>query len=129
MLPYFIKAEANERREDQFHEIQGEFSVCEGRSMNFLMGAFVEAAKQAGYPENHDFNGATQDGVELYQCTQRNGMRCSIAVVYLHPAIKLTNLTVITGGLASRILFDGTRARGIEMSATVLPKRSMPTER
>ena len=115
VVPYFIKAEANERREDQFHGTQGPLSVCEGRSMNSLMGAFVEAAKQAGYPENHDFNGATQDGVGLYQCTQRNGMRCSTAVAYLHPAMKRPNLTVITGGMASRILFDGARANGIEI--------------
>src|SRR3954447_12719424 len=122
VLPYFIKAEANERREDQFHGTQGPLSVCEGRSMNSLMGAFVEAAKQAGYPENQDFNGATQDGVGLYQCTQRNGMRCSTAVAYLHPAMKRPNLTVITGGLASRILFDGTRARGIEIIRNGAPE-------
>jgi choline dehydrogenase-like flavoprotein len=122
VLPYFIKAEANERREDQFHGTQGPLSVCEGRSMSPLMAAFVEAAKQAGYPENRDFNGATQDGVGLYQCTQRNGMRCSTAVAYLHPAMERPNLTVITGGLASRILFDGARASGIEIIRNGAPE-------
>ena len=87
VLPYFIKTEANERGEDQFHGKLGPLSVCEGRSRNPLMDAFVEAAVEAGYPKNPDFNGATQDGVGLFQSTQRNGMRCSAAAAYLHPAM------------------------------------------
>ena len=66
VLPYFIRAEANERGEDQFHGHLGPLSVCEGRSRNPLMDAFVEAAVEAGYPRNPDFNGATQDGVGLF---------------------------------------------------------------
>jgi choline dehydrogenase-like flavoprotein len=84
--------------------------------MSPLMRTFVEAAKQAGFPENPDFNGAAQDGVGYYQCTQRNGMRCSAAVAYLHPAMQRPNLTVVTGGLATRILFDGTRTSGVEIA-------------
>lgn len=115
LLPYFIKAEANERGEDQFHGALGPLQVSEGRSISPLMGSFIEAAKQAGYPENPDFNGAMQEGVGRFQCTQRNGMRCSTAVAYLHPAMQRPNLTVITGGLATRILFDGARASGVEI--------------
>ncbi len=63
VLPYFIKAEANERGEDQFHGRLGPLSVCEGHSRNPLMDAFVEAAVHAGYKKNPDFNGAVQDGV------------------------------------------------------------------
>ena len=116
VLPYFIKAEANERGEDQFHGKLGPLSVCEGRSRNPLMDAFVEAAVEAGYVRNPDFNGATQEGVGLFQNTQRNGMRCSAAAAYLHPAMGRPNLKVITSAHATRILFDGKRASGVEIA-------------
>ncbi len=116
VLPFFRKAESNERGEDQFHGKFGPLSVCDGRSRHPLMDAFVRAAVEAGYPENPDFNGGSQDGVGWYQCTQRNGMRCSTAVAYLHPAMSRPNLKVITGALATRILFDGGRASGVEIA-------------
>jgi choline dehydrogenase-like flavoprotein len=115
VLPYFRKSETNERGEDQFHGALGPLSVCEGRSRNPLMDAFVQAGVQAGYEANPDFNGDKQDGVGLYQNTQRNGMRCSAAVAYLHPAMARPNLTVITDALTTRILFDGKRASGVEI--------------
>ncbi len=115
VLPYFRKAESNERGEDQFHGKFGPLSVCDGRSRNALMDAFVQAGIEAGFQANSDFNGERQDGVGLYQCTQRNGMRCSTAVAYLHPAMSRPNLKVITGALATRILFDGNRASGVEV--------------
>jgi choline dehydrogenase-like flavoprotein len=114
VLPYFRRSENNERGEDQYHGNLGPLSVCEGRSRNPLMGAFVQAAVEAGYEENQDFNGETQDGVGLYQNTQRNGMRCSAAVAYLHPAMARPNLKVVTGALVTRIVFDGARASGVE---------------
>ena len=116
VLPYFIKAESNERGEDQFHGKLGPLSVCEGRSRNPLMDAFVKAGVEAGYPANPDFNGQTQDGVGLYQNTQRGGMRCSASVAYLHPAIARPNLKVITGAHTTRILFEGKRASGVEIA-------------
>src|SRR5271166_6196199 len=116
VLPYFRKAESNERDEDQFHGKFGPLSVCEGRSRHPLMDAFLRAAVEAGYPENPDFNGASQDGVGWYQCTQRNGMRCSTAVAYLHPEMTRPNLKVITDALATRVLFDGDRATGVEIA-------------
>jgi choline dehydrogenase-like flavoprotein len=76
---------------------------------------FVEAARQAGHPLNADFNGATQEGVGLYQVTQKGGERCSAAKAYLEPAKHRPNLKVITGALASRILLDGRRAMGVEV--------------
>ena len=79
------------------------------------MDAFVEAGVEAGHPRNPDFNGETQDGVGLYQLTQRNGMRCSAAVAFLHPALGRPNLKVVTDALATRILFDGARASGVEI--------------
>jgi choline dehydrogenase len=115
VLPYFVKAEANERCTDQYHGKFGPLSVSDSRSPHELYDAFIEAGLQAGCPYNADFNASQQDGVGRYQLTQRNGMRCSAAVAYLHPAIERTNLTVITSGLATRILFDGPRASGVEL--------------
>jgi choline dehydrogenase-like flavoprotein len=78
------------------------------------MDACLEAAQQAGHKPNGDFNGPEQDGVGYYQLTQRNGMRCSAAMAYLHPAMARPNLEVLTDALCTRILFDGDRAAGVE---------------
>ena len=110
LLPYFRRSEANERGEDQFHGKLGPLTVSDGRSRYSLMDAFVEAGVEAGHPRNPDFNGEMQDGVGLYQLTQRDGMRCSAAVAFLHPALGRPNLKVVTDALATRILFDGARA-------------------
>jgi choline dehydrogenase-like flavoprotein len=116
VLPYFRKSESNERDEDQFHGKFGPLSVSEGRSRHPLTEAFVSAAVEAGHKPNPDFNGATQDGFGRYQCTQRNGRRCSAATAYLHPAMSRRNLKVIINAHATRILFDGDRASGIEFA-------------
>jgi choline dehydrogenase len=68
---------------------------------------------EAGAPDTA-FNGPEQDGAGYYQLTQRNGMRCSAAVAYLHPAMARPNLEVITDALCTRILFEGNRAAGVE---------------
>jgi choline dehydrogenase-like flavoprotein len=116
VLPYFKKAETNERGADEFHGAEGPLSVIEGRSMHPLTDAMIEAAVAAGHERNPDFNGARQEGVGRFQVTQRNGLRCSAAVAYLHPAMTRPNLEVITGALTHRILFDGDRAVGVEIS-------------
>jgi choline dehydrogenase len=117
VLPYFLRAEDNERGAGELHAAGGPLTVSDGRSRHALMDAFLEAAEQAGHPRNHDFNGPEQDGVGYYQLTQRNGMRCSAAVAYLHPALQepRKNLTVITEALCTRILFEGGRATGVEI--------------
>jgi choline dehydrogenase-like flavoprotein len=115
LLPYFRRSEANERGEDQFHGKLGPLTVSDGRSRYSLMDAFVAAGVEAGHPRNPDFNGEQLDGVGLYQLTQRNGMRCSAAVAFLHPALGRPNLKVLTDALATRILFDGPRASGVEI--------------
>jgi choline dehydrogenase len=71
---------------------------------------------EAGYKPNSDFNGASQDGFGRYQCTQRNGMRCSTAVAYLRPAMSRANLKVFINAHATRILFDRHRACGVEFA-------------
>jgi choline dehydrogenase len=116
VLPYFMRAEDNERGASEYHGAGGPLRVSEGRSLNPLCDAFVTGAEQAGYPHNEDFNGSRQLGVGRYQLTQRNGMRCSAAVAYLHPAMTRPNLTVIPGALAHRVIFDHGRATGVEIS-------------
>ncbi|MGI8920463.1 MAG: GMC family oxidoreductase [Solirubrobacteraceae bacterium] len=113
LLPYFKRSEDNERGASDYHGVGGPLSVCESRSNNPMADAFVAAAVEAGDAHNPDFNAASQEGAGRYQVTQRNGMRCSAAVAFLHPAIARANLTVQTGALAHRVLFEGTRAVGV----------------
>lgn len=112
--PYFLRAENNERGADAWHGRGGPFNVADLRSTNRFSHHFTEAGVQAGYPLNTDFNGATQEGVGLYQVTHKNGERHSAAKGYLTPHLARSNLQVITGAHATRILFDGTRAVGVE---------------
>jgi choline dehydrogenase-like flavoprotein len=115
VLPYFIKAEDNERGASELHGVGGPLGVGENRSRYRTCEAFVEAAQQAGIPLTDDFNGPEQDGAGWYQVTQRDGMRCSAAVAYLHPALERPNLTVETDAYVTRVLFEGTRAVGVEV--------------
>jgi len=115
VLPYFRKSESNERGENQYHGKSGPLVVSEGRSRYSLTDAFVEAAVEAGHTRNADFNGSRQDGVGHFQVTQSNGVRCSAASAFLHPAMDRPNLTVIADALATRVLFNGNRATGVEI--------------
>jgi choline dehydrogenase len=114
LFPYFLKAEDNERGASAWHAVGGPQPVSDQRSHNLISAAFVEAGAQAEMAPNDDFNGPEQDGVGLYQLTQRDGMRASTAVSYLHPAIERENLTVMPYMHVNRVLFDGTRASGVE---------------
>jgi choline dehydrogenase len=115
VLPYFIKAEDNEHGASELHGAGGPLRVSEGRSRHKTCEAFIEAGIEAGLPANSDFNGAEQDGVGWYQVTQRDGMRCSAAVAYLHPVMDRPNLVVETGAHVTRLLLEGTRAVGVEV--------------
>ena len=116
LLPYFMKAEDNERGASQFHGVGGPLPVSEQRSGNLISRAFVDAGAEAGLARNEDFNGETQDGVGMFQVTQRGGMRASTAVAYLHPAMERDNLTVMPYMQVQRVLFEGTRAVGVQAS-------------
>jgi choline dehydrogenase len=116
VLPYFLKAEDNERGASEWHGAGGPLPVSEQRSGNRISRAWVEAAVQAGLPRNDDFNGSQQDGAGMYQVTQRGGLRASAAAAYLHPATARPNLTVLTHMLVHRVLFEGARAVGVEAS-------------
>ena len=109
VLPYFKRAEGNSRGGDSLHGGNGPLGVSDLRHHNVLSQVFIDAAQQAGIPANQDFNGVSQEGVGLYQVTQRDGARCSSAVAYLKPAKHRPNLTVHTGAMASRVTFDASR--------------------
>jgi len=113
VLPYFKRAEHNERGASALHGTGGPLNVADLRSPHPFARLFVEAAQQAGIPRNDDFAGATQEGAGLYQVTQKNGERWSVARAYLEPARGRPNLVVLTGVLASRIVFEGRRAVGV----------------
>ena len=115
LLPYFRKSEHNERGADAFHGIGGPLNVMDLRSPNRFGPVFVEAARQAGYPVNGDFNGATQEGVGMYQVTHKNGERFSAAKAYITPNLGRKNLTVMTGAHTTRIVLEGQRAVGVEV--------------
>ena len=115
VLPYFIKAEDNERGASPLHGAGGPLRVSENRSRYRTCEAFIEAAVEAGIPPTDDFNGPEQDGVGWYQVTQRDGMRCSAAVAYLYPAMERPNLKVETDTYVTKVLLDGTRAVGVEV--------------
>ena len=114
LLPYFKRSEDNERGESYYHGSGGPLSVAEGRNPNPMMDAVVQAGIQTGLAANEDFNAATQDGMGHYQVTQRDGRRCSASVAFLHPVLGRPNLTVECGVQIERVLFDGTRAVGVE---------------
>jgi len=118
VLPYFRRAEANERGADALHGADGPLKVCEQRSPHPITQAFVRACEENQIRANTDFNGRSQEGAGLYQVTQfwgdgRNGERCSAAAAYLHPAMTRSNLHVITGAHAAGVEFEGKRATGV----------------
>ncbi len=113
VLPYFRKSEGNTRFDDAFHGADGPLSVSDLRYVNPLSRVFIEASRQTGLIANPDFNGAAQQGVGLYQVTQRDGARCSAAVAYLDPVKSRPNLTVTTAAFVDHITFDGHRASGV----------------
>lgn len=115
VLPYFKRSEDNERGEDPYHAVGGPLTVSDSRSMHPLVDAMIQAGRQAGHEHNPDFNGARQEGVGRFQLTQRDGRRLSTADAFLHPVRARPNLTVLVGAYATRVLFDGSRATGVEV--------------
>jgi choline dehydrogenase len=114
VLPYFKKAENQQRGADKYHGAGGPLTVSDLGHPDALSAAFIDAAAETGLPVNPDFNGATQEGAGFFQTTTRGGRRASTAVAYLRPAKGRGNLRVETAALAQRILFEGRRARAVE---------------
>ena len=122
VLPYFRKAENNERGGDDFHGVGGPLNVADNRFRSELMDAVIEAAVEAGVPRNRDFNGARQEGVGYYQSTTGGGQRWSSAKAYLKPARGRQNLVVSPQSHATRIIVEDGRAVGVEYRS---PKGAM----
>ena len=106
VLPYFKKSEHNERIHNQYHGQQGPLNVSDLQTDNPLQQVYLQAAKEVGYPLNDDFNGATQEGLGVYQVTQKNGERCSAARAFLLPHLDRPNLHVKTFAHVQRILLE-----------------------
>ncbi len=114
VLPFFRKAEDQQRGEDEFHGVGGPLTVSDQPERSEIADAIVAAAQQAGIPYTPDFNGAQQEGTGFYQTTTRNKRRMNTSQAYLAPARTRRNLHIETGAHATRILVENRRAVGIE---------------
>ena len=114
VLPYFRRAEDQERGEDALHGVGGPLAVSDVSEPHPLCEAFIEAVQQAGFRATTISTEPTQEGAGYFQLTARNGRRWSTAVGYLRPARRRSNLKIVSNALATRILFEGRRAVGVE---------------
>jgi choline dehydrogenase len=114
-LPYFKRMETCYAGEDDYRGGDGPIPLERGPATNPLFAAFFEAVRQAGYELTDDVNGYRQEGFAAFDRTIRNGRRVSAADAYLHPVRDRPNLEVRCRALVNRILFAGTRARGVEL--------------
>jgi choline dehydrogenase len=113
VLPYFKKAEDNERGSDALHGAGGPLGVSDVRMNNPICEAYIEACVAAGIPATKDFNGANQEGAGYYQLTTKNGRRSSTGVGYLKPAMTRKNLTVITNANVAKLEIAGKQITGV----------------
>jgi choline dehydrogenase len=114
LLPYFKRAEGNQRGADAYHSADGPLKVTTPNGNATPLGeAFIAAGIEAGYPMTPDCNGAQQEGFGPADRTTWRGKRWSTARGYLDPVRQRPNLTIVTGALALEILFEGQRATGI----------------
>ncbi|HEX4388103.1 MAG TPA: choline dehydrogenase [Steroidobacteraceae bacterium] len=113
VLPYFKRAEGRAGGGDDYRGETGKLATRRGELENPLYGAWLAAAREAGYPLTEDMNGYQQEGFGAMDMTVGGGRRCSAAAAYLHPAMRRRNLTVRTHALVTRVLFEGRRAIGV----------------
>ncbi|MDX8456147.1 GMC family oxidoreductase N-terminal domain-containing protein [Mesorhizobium sp. VK9D] len=115
LLPSFKAMEDNAAGADQWRGVGGPLHITDcTNAVHPLTKRYLAAAQQAGLPFNRDFNGASQEGVGVYQITTKNGRRMSAARAFLRPAMRRGNVHVETNALATKILFEGKRAVGVE---------------
>ncbi|NBR16743.1 MAG: choline dehydrogenase [Gammaproteobacteria bacterium] len=114
VLPYFRKAEHQQRGPSEFHGASGPLHVEDLRHRNPLSEIFLDAAAELGHPRNPDFNGAEQQGFGHYQATMIEARRCSAAVAYLSVARQRRNLEISTRSMALRVVLEGGRATALE---------------
>ena len=117
VLPYFKRAENNQRYANEYHAYGGPLGVSNPISPLPICEAFFQAGQELGIPFNDDFNGARQDGLGYYQLTQLNARRSSAATAYVDPIRGRSNLTVMLQSRALRIVLEGDRAVGVEVAS------------
>jgi|TARA_R110001583_G_scaffold67919_3_gene193782 choline dehydrogenase-like flavoprotein len=113
VLPYFKALENQERGADEFHGVGGALNVADSVSKPAINEDFIQSAVAAGYPENIDFNGPSQEGVGYYQVTQKEGLRHSAAKAFLTPNLHRSNLTVITQTQVEKVIVNNNIATGV----------------
>ncbi|ANK85378.1 MULTISPECIES: GMC family oxidoreductase [Rhizobium] len=116
ILPYFKRAEDNQRFADDYHAYGGPLGVSMPAAPLPICDAYIRAGQELGIPYNHDFNGRQQAGVGFYQLTQRNRRRSSASYAYLSPIKNRKNLTIRTGARVVRIVLEAGRAIGVEIA-------------
>jgi choline dehydrogenase len=116
VLPYFRKAEHNQRGESEFHGAGGPLRVSNITETSPVLDALLAAGEAVGVPRTDDFNGATQEGLGYAQTTTWRGYRHSTATGYLKPARSRPNLTVLTGALVEKIVVENGQATGVVFS-------------
>ncbi len=114
VLPYFIRSESNQRGASATHGDEGPLACSDIGAKHELIEAIIAGADEMGVPRSDDFNGGEQEGAGYYQLFTRKGLRCSSADGYLRPAKSRANLAVEVDAQATRILFEGKRAIGVE---------------
>ncbi|MBT2301988.1 GMC family oxidoreductase N-terminal domain-containing protein [Variovorax paradoxus] len=115
VLPAFTRHENRALGTSAFHGTGGELDVQRLRDPHALALGFAQAAREAGYPLNDDFNGEQQDGFGLFELNQRHGVRLSSSRAFLHPALSRPNLTVFADTLVERVVLRGARATGVSV--------------
>ncbi|ARO29801.1 glucose-methanol-choline oxidoreductase protein [Rhizobium sp. NXC14] len=116
ILPYFKRAEDNQRFADDYHAYGGPLGVSMPAAPLPICDAYIRAGQELGIPYNHDFNGRQQAGVGFYQLTQRNRRRSSASFAYLSPIKNRKNLMIRTGARVVRIMLEAGRAVGVEIA-------------
>ncbi len=116
VLPLFKRAESYDGGDDDIRGREGPLSVSDSAVSREVVDRYLDAAVNAGYPRNEDYNGADQEGVAHFQLTMNRGRRCSSAVAYLKPAKSRANLTILTKCAAEKLVFNGKRVTGIEVT-------------
>ncbi|HET9107505.1 MAG TPA: GMC family oxidoreductase N-terminal domain-containing protein [Steroidobacteraceae bacterium] len=115
VLPYFLKLEDHAWGASQYHGAGGPVHIHDPTAaVHPLCKRFLEACAAAGIPITRDFNGAQTEGAGLWHVTIRNGVRVSSASAYLRPALRRRNLEVMEDARATRLLFAGSAATGVQ---------------
>lgn len=122
VLPYFRRAENQERGADDFHGADGPLAVSDMRVRREICDAVIKAAGELGIPERDDFNRDDQEGAGYFQLTTRNGLRCSTAVGYLKPAKSRPNLDIRTHAQVRNLILEDGRCAGVAFDVKGAPR-------